>query len=813
VATALVLSACQGDEEKFAEHMSRGGEYTAERDWPAAIIEFKNALQLEPNNGKAHYELAKVYLANSMAREGFWELRETVRLDPENYDAKVQLAQLLVVAGDPDEAMTHADAAVALDANKAAGYLVRGQALNALSRLDESMDAFETAVRVAPDKAHPVLMLAIAVNERGDRAGAEPHFQKYAEMEPSFRSYTSLANFLSQDETRDAETEQAFVSATKHTSSPEEEVRAHAYVAGFFFQRERFDDANAYLETAIESVEQPLELIYLLARLHLAQGNQEKADALIEKATVANPDDPKPLLVLSAYRGRQGDILGALEAAERAIELDPDNTSANLRVAEILVDMGYRDNDLDKITRGREISEDVLSREPTHPNALMIKAKIDLAEKKVDDAIASLRAAIDAQPDLAQAHYILGTALSLKGDKTAARTELARALEIDASMLDARRVLARVHAMLGEHEYAVEEGRRFLREKPDTVDTRILVAQSLVILKRVDEALVELNQIPEDKHNLDVLYAIGRVHLRQGDSAQARAYLTKALELQPTQHDILRNLLRLDRTEGRFDESVARIAKAVEQAPDSSKLQSLTGVVALLDGRGEDAEAAFKKAVELDPGDVAGYEHLARLYASTGRLPDAVKTYEDAVEVRPDDANLHHFLGILYQYGGAREKAIERYKSAIEHSPDLAEAKNNLAYIYAESEENLDRALDLAQEAKAALPDSYDAADTLGWVLFKRGIPSAAISYLREAEAGALDANKLDSLGTIRHHLALAYEADGDAGKAGETIERALSDLDARAERQRAAGEAVGADPAWASPLREMQTRLSSGAG
>jgi tetratricopeptide (TPR) repeat protein len=809
VVAMFALVACQADEEKLAEHMSRGDEYLETDDPAAAIIEYKNVLQIDPNHAAAHHGLSKAYLQNSKVREAFWELRETVRLDAQNLDAKIQLGQLLVLAGDPEEALVQADEAIAIDPAAHLAHMIRGQSLNALKRPDESLEAFQQSVEVAPDESAPVFMLAIAYNARSDPEAAEPLFVKFVEMEPGFRSHTSLANFLSQNRERDDEAEAAYRSAATSATESKDQVRGHAHMAGFYFQRERFDEANAYLETAITEVDDPLQLIYLAARLHLSQGNVEKADALIEQATQANPDDPKPYLILSAYRGRQRDVEGALAAAEKAIEIAPQDVDANLRVAEILVDVGYREGDAAKVTRGREIVEGVLERQPSHPSGLMVKAKIDLAEEKVDDAIAALRAAIDVDPELSQAHYILGTALSLQGEKTAARTELARALEIDAGLLEARRVLARVHASLYEHEYSIEEGRRYLRERPDSVDTRILVAQSLVILNRTDEALAELDQIAEEDRSVDVLFAMGRVHLRNGDREVARDFMTRALEVNPTHHDILRNLLRLDRQEGRFAESVTRINAAVATEPENARLRLLVGVVALIDKRPADAEAAFKKAIEIDPTDVAGYEHLARLFARTGRLPEAVKTYEDAVKVRPNDPNLHHFLGILYQYGGARDKAIERYEDAIKYGPDLAEAKNNLAYIYAEAGENLDRALDLAQEANAALPESHKAADTLGWVLFKRGIPSAAISYLKEAEAGGAEADA-PTIATIRYHLALAYESDGSTDKAGEALKRGLSDLDADASTRRASGEPAKPDPEWAVPLRTMLTRLET---
>ena len=59
------------------------------------------------------------------------------------------------------------------------------------------------------------------------------------------------------------------------------------------------------------------------------------------------------------------------------------------------------------------------------------------------------------------------------------------------------------------------------------------------------------------------------------------------------------------------------------------------------------------------------------------------------------------------------------------------------------------------------MPDNPNTADTLGWVLYRRGVPSAAIGYLKEGVAGIEggDPNK----GLVRYHLAKAYEASGDA--------------------------------------------------
>jgi tetratricopeptide (TPR) repeat protein len=135
--------------------------------------------------------------------------------------------------------------------------------------------------------------------------------------------------------------------------------------------------------------------------------------------------------------------------------------------------------------------------------------------------------------------------------------------------------------------------------------------------------------------------------------------------------------------------------------------------------------------------------------------------------------------------------------------PELGVAKNNLAYLIAESGGNLDRALDLAQEAKELLPDNPNAADTLGWVLHKKQSHDAAIGYLREA-LRAMDPDD-PQLPIVRQHLALAYEASGDVKSAREVVDEAIADIEARRGRE---GAESAAEPPWVGDIRALRARL-----
>jgi tetratricopeptide (TPR) repeat protein len=804
----LALAACQSDEAKIAEHIARGDEYAEQKKQAEAIIEYKSALQLDPNHAGAHYGLAKAYLRNNLPREGYWELRETVRLDPSNLEARIAFAQLAILAGEPEEALEQSEAVIAADPKLVGGYVMKGQALQALKRKDEAHESYSKAVEVAPEDPGAVRVLAISFDTRKDYARADELYKKALELSPDMNAFIEYGRFLSRayKDERVEESEASFRKAIE-VAKPEDLPDAYGALANFYYRRERYDDLIGLLEGGIQKHPDSAELIYLLARFHSARGDEDKARELIEQATRAKPDDPRPFLILSSYRARLNDTEGALAAAEQALAVAPDDESSLVRKSELLVEIGFKNDDPAKIEAGRKIVDDILAKEPTNPGALFIQAKIDLAAKKPDDAIAAIRSAINAKPNWAEAHFVAGTALASKGDYQAARNDLARALEIDANLYQAQQMLAKVHQALGEHEYAVEAGRRFLQQQPDSIEVRLLVAQSLVQLGKLPEAKRELDRIDESRRGPEVNYALGRIHLGLGQYKEARQYLELADAAAPRNPDILTNLLTLDGREQRLPDSVARINAALEADPGNAKLQQLGGLLAELTDRPEDAEKMYKKAIELDPSDLTGYERLARFYSASGRLEDTVKIYEKALEVHPEQATVHHFLGVLYELGGNRAKAQQRYEDAIRLDPRMNEAKNNLAYLFAETGQNLDRALDLAQEAKTQLPDNASVSDTLGWVMHKRGMHSAAISYLKEAEAGT-DPNDA-SIGIIRYHLALAYEANGETDNAKDALDRALAGLDKQQAAARAKGGAP-ADPPWAKDVRAMQTRLAA---
>ena len=90
-------------------------------------------------------------------------------------------------------------------------------------------------------------------------------------------------------------------------------------------------------------------------------------------------------------------------------------------------------------------------------------------------------------------------------------------------------------------------------------------------------------------------------------------------------------------------------------------------------------------------------------------------------------------LALIYEQMRDYPKARDAYEKLLSINPDFVPALNNLAYLYTERLNDLNKAYDLARKAHDLQPQDAAAADTLGWVLYKRGDYQQALAILQES--------------------------------------------------------------------------------
>ena len=111
VITGCMLAGCASDEDKKASHFKKGQEYFAAGDFKKALIEYKNAVQIDPKLITAWINLTSAYTMNEEDAKAVNAARQAVTLEPDSPMARNNLAVALYFKGDYQEAQRNMEKA------------------------------------------------------------------------------------------------------------------------------------------------------------------------------------------------------------------------------------------------------------------------------------------------------------------------------------------------------------------------------------------------------------------------------------------------------------------------------------------------------------------------------------------------------------------------------------------------------------------------------------------------------------------------------------------------------------------------------
>jgi tetratricopeptide (TPR) repeat protein len=577
--------------------------------------------------------------------------------------------------------------------------------------------------------------------------------------------------------------------AISAAETPEERTSVRLFLTNFYMNQGQNDKAEAVLLQARDDAPADSNVILTLARFYYATGKADQAEAMLEEGVKAKPDSVDPLLVLADYHRRTGAMDKALADVDRAIALDPKSEAAQLRRAELMVDT--KGESAAPTPEAWAIVQKVLKENPKSVLGLFTEGKFYLLDKKYAEAATSLRRVIDEQPNAA-AHVLLGTAYLAQKQTELARSEFQQALQLDAQSLPARAQLSALYLDSNENENAAREAKAALGQNPKDLRVNLIYVEALVRLKRIREARDALHSIQvADDAPPEVRLKIAQLYRRTREPKLAAPILEKLLKENPSNVAAMAELAQADLDERQFDEAMKKVDGWIAAQPDNAALYEMRAKIRLgmpdaKPGTFEKSEADLKTAIEKDPKRVESIMSLGKLYRELWRkeggeqhLKDAIATYEKARALQPDNSAILLELAQLCESAGRTDQAKEYYEAVLRVDQDQPAAKNNLAWLLANTDNpspaDLDRALQLAQDAKNALPNEPSVADTLGWIMYKKGIPAAAIALFREAIEGYPEGHPLR--GTVRYHLAKAYDRNGERDRAVSELKRALDEV------------------------------------
>jgi len=251
--------------------------------------------------------------------------------------------------------------------------------------------------------------------------------------------------------------------------------------------------------------------------------------------------------------------------------------------------------------------------------------------------------------------------------------------------------------------------------------------------------------------------------------SDAEKFYQKGLEVDPTNSDALNGLMTNYLNQNQVDKAIAAANAQIAKVPNSSAFHDLLGTVLFNNKKDyKSAEAELRKAAELDKKNSDALIKLGQVLVSQGSADQAIATYQQSVKDNPNEISFYILLGELYESQKKFEDAKNMYQKALQIQHDNPAASNNLAYVMLETGGNVDLAMSLAQTARRLMPDSPNAADTLGWAYYYKGLYPSAIELFNEA------LKKTPNNPTFHYHLGLAYQKSDQPTLAKEHLQQVL---------------------------------------
>ena len=150
----------------------------------ARVLE--RAIQLAPNDHRAHNSLGNAYLIGLRLDDAAVEFQRAVEIDPTDEFANLNLANLARTSGNHEEAVAYYRKQLALKPDDADAHGGMAIALLALGRDEEAQPHIKRAMDLAPENYRFFVQLAYFYVTRKKPAAARPLIERAAAIEPRY---------------------------------------------------------------------------------------------------------------------------------------------------------------------------------------------------------------------------------------------------------------------------------------------------------------------------------------------------------------------------------------------------------------------------------------------------------------------------------------------------------------------------------------------------------------------------------------------------------------------------------------------------
>ncbi|MFW5731840.1 MAG: tetratricopeptide repeat protein [Planctomycetota bacterium] len=429
---------------------------------------------------------------------------------------RVDRAHDLYKEGRWTEAADELREAIRLNPHNASWHFNLGLTLEAMGEYPDACKAFEAALQLQPEDVETLNCLGVNLTRTSEYAEALACFRKVETIDPAYEpSYCNRIITYTEIGEHD-EAEVMFYTARLFT---EECPLCYYNMGNSFYVREEYQRAAYCWEQTLRIDPGHPGAHARLAELAWRDGELAKAKNHYQAELLINATDVGVLADLGELLIEMDDLDGAGEILKRARELDADHVDVVYQHGRLLTRREQYHDALDCFGRVLEMEDDYRG-----AHAGMARALIRL--ERVNDG----------------AKHLVYELKTCKDD--------ARMLHEVGELL--------IEAHLTHHAHNVFE--RLVKLNPDDAYARHNLAVSCFMLEKIDDGIEQCRAAIRIKPDYSLaMYNLALAYHKRGQSARARRYASKALELNPDDEHVQKLARRLGGGEGVLGRIVARL--------------------------------------------------------------------------------------------------------------------------------------------------------------------------------------------------------------------------------------------------------------
>jgi tetratricopeptide (TPR) repeat protein len=368
----------------------------------------------------------------------------------------------------------------------------------------------------------------------------------------------------------------------------------------------------------------------------------------------------------------------ALQAYEKALQIDPENSLAWINKANVLYRLNRTSESSQAYRKALEITDNMIEADPRNAtlwlgkgilhnnvgdieeavaaldNASKIDPKDDMAWKmkgvllardlqRYDDAVEAYDAALQINPEDGEVWNLKGDALKSLGRQAEAEATYSKARELGYETPSASSLVLTNVVSVGNDE--------FIEMTNDGTGTQTFENLTLTIDGGESILLPDFTLGPGESI---------RFHLGEGDSNETDVYLNGDLSLD----DVAGNLTLKDST-GTLDKFAAY------WTPDATSEYWIEKSYELwANGSLEEALGALNNATDVDPQNAMAWLSKAQILGpNLGRYNESLEACDKAIEIDPENPDSWRLRGLILMNLGRDEEALAAFEEAIEFDP------------------------------------------------------------------------------------------------------------------------------------------------